>query len=274
MRFFARRRLIGTAVTLAALGGVWLWAERIENRLESSSYFTGWLLLGSLLFLALFQVRKKLPAPPLGSAAMWMQVHIYTGIGSAGVFLMHTPWRWPNGKLESMLALLYVATFASGVIGLYWTRTLPRRLSRLGSEVVYERIAALRGRLRDRAQTSVLAAVRMGGTTTLGEFYNTRLHEYFSTHRGWRYRLRPSSSLRKALLAELTEVSRYLSDGERKTAEELFAMVRQRDDLDYAEALQWRLKAWLFAHIALTYPLLIAAGLHAWTAHLFYGGVP
>jgi hypothetical protein len=30
----------------------------------------------------------------------------------------------------------------------------------------------------------------------------------------------------------------------------------------------------LFLHISLTYPLLLAAGLHAWTAHLFYGGLP
>jgi len=274
MRFFARRRLVGTAITLAALGGVWLWAERMERRLESSSYFTGWLLLASVVFLALFQVRKKLPMPPLGSAAAWLQTHIYVGLATAGLFLLHTPLRWPNGNLETALALLYAATFASGLIGLYWTRSLPQRLSRLGQEVIYERIAAIRGRIRERAQTAVLAAVRTGGTTTLGEFYNARLQEYFSTHRGWRYRFLPSSRLRKELLAELTEASRYLSDEERKTAETLFALVRERDDLDYAEALQWRLRGWLFVHIALTYPLLIAAGLHAWTAHLFSGGLP
>jgi hypothetical protein len=78
--------------------------------------------------------------------------------------------------------------------------------------------------------------------------------------------------LRKRLLAELTGATRYLSDDERKTAEELFALVRRRDDLDYHEALQWRLRAWLFVHIALTYPLLTAAALHAWLAHVFYGG--
>jgi hypothetical protein len=274
MTTFTRRRIIGAATTLAALGAVWWWAERMRSRLELPSYFTGWLLLISLVFLALFQLRKRIPAPPLGSAAMWLQVHIYTGLGTAGLFLLHTPWRWPNGKLEGLLAGLYAATFLSGLIGLYWTRTLPRRLTRLGEEVIYERIAAMRGRLRDRAQSAVLAAVRGGGATTLGEFYSARLHDYFSLHRGWRYRFAPNSRMRKALLAELTEATRYLSDDERTTAEQLFTLVRERDDLDYAEALQWRLKAWLFGHIALTYPLLIAAALHAWTAHVFYGGNP
>jgi hypothetical protein len=274
MHYFARRRLIGAAATFVALASVWWCALRMQSRLVSPSYFTGWLLLGSLVFLAAFQLRKKLPAPPLGSAATWLQLHIYTGLGTAGLYLMHAPRRWPNGGLESTLALLYWATFGSGILGLYWTRTLPRRLSRLAREVIYERIVAERGRLRERAQTAVLTGVRSGGATTLGQLYSEQLHEFFSTHRGWRYRLVPTSSFRKSLLSVLTEQTRYLSDEERKVAEELFALVRERDDLDYAEALQWRLKAWLFAHIALTYPLLIAASLHAWTAHLFYGGLP
>ena len=272
MRFFVRRRFINAGITLAVLAGVWLWTNRLESRLRPTSFFTGWLLFAAILFLAALQLRKRLPAPPVGSSAGWIQAHIYTGLGSAGLYLLHTPLRGPNGWLESSLAVLYFATFASGVIGLYWTRTIPRRLSRVGEEVIYERIAALRGRLRDRAQAAVLSVVRTAGATTLGEFYNARLQDYFSRHRGWRYRFFPNSRLRKSLMADLTEATRYLSDEERKTAEDLFALVRQRDDLDYHEALQWRLKAWLFVHIALTYPLLLVAGLHAWLAHLFYGG--
>jgi hypothetical protein len=271
MTFFARRRWIGVAAMLAGLAAVSWWTRCLQYRLESSSFFTGWLLMGSLLLLSLYTVRKKLPAPPLGSSAAWLQVHIYTGLATAGLYLLHTPWRWPNGPLESLLAGLYVATFFSGVIGLYWNRTLPPRLSRLGHEVIYERIPALRGALRTRSEAAILATVRSAATTTLGEFYAARLHDYFSSRRSWGYRLLPNSRQRKRLLAELTEATRYLSDAERKTAEELFALVRQRDDLDYHEALQWRLKAWLFVHIALTYPLLATAGLHAWIAHLFSG---
>jgi hypothetical protein len=177
MRYFVRRRLIGAGVTLAALGAVWLWAERLRMRLESPSYFTGWALLGALAFLALFQARKKLPAPPLGNAAAWMQAHIYTGLATAGLYFIHTPSRWPNGALESALAGLYWMTFASGVIGLYWTRALPRRLTRVRHEFIYERIAAERGRLRGDAQAAVVTGVRSGGETTLGEFYNARLHD-------------------------------------------------------------------------------------------------
>ncbi|HMO87027.1 MAG TPA: hypothetical protein PKC18_19130, partial [Lacipirellulaceae bacterium] len=126
--------------------------------------------------------------------------------------------------------------------------------------------------LRLRASATVLATVRTAGVTTLGEFYQSHLSEFFSTHRGWRYRLWPSTRLRKQLLAKLTEFTRYLSDAERKTAEELFTLVRVRDDLDYQEALQWRLRAWLFVHMGLTYPLLALAALHGWLAYVFAGG--
>jgi hypothetical protein len=272
MKFFARRRLVNSSVMFAALGGVWFYTHRLEGQLRSPNFFTGWVLLVAIASLMALALRKRLPAPPLGSAAAWLQVHIYTGIGSAGLFLLHIRWRWPGGWFEGTLAALFAATFASGVIGLYWTRTLPRRLSRLGEEVIYERIAAIRGQLRERAQIAVLSAVRDGGGTTLGEFYNGCLQDFFSQHRGWLYRLWPTAALRKRLLADLTDVMRYLSDEEQRTAEDLFALVRRRDDLDYHEALQWRLKAWLFVHIALTYPLVLAAVLHAWLAHVFYGG--
>jgi hypothetical protein len=78
--------------------------------------------------------------------------------------------------------------------------------------------------------------------------------------------------VRKRLFVELGEVSRYLSDAERETSEKLFALVRRRDDLDYHEALQWRLKMWLFLHIGLSYPLLLLGCVHGWLAHLFGGG--
>jgi hypothetical protein len=274
MSFFTRRRLVNSLATLVALAGVAWWAQRLDDRLQASSFFTGWLLLAALVFLAAFQVRKKIPAPPLGSAATWMQLHIYVGLATACLFALHAGVHWPTGVLETTLAGLYAATFASGLIGLYWTRTLPRRLSRVGEEIIYERIATRRGALRDRAQTVVLQTVRSAGATTLGEFYRDRLNDYFSQRRGWGYRLWPTSTLRKALLAELTGASRYLSDAERRAAEELFSLVRSRDDLDYQEALQWRLRAWLFVHIALTYPLLAAAAVHARAAHMFYGGAP
>jgi hypothetical protein len=274
MRFFVYRRLRNSLITVSALGLIAWQVGRLRAALLPSSFFTGWLLLGAVAFLALYHARKKFPVPLLGSSSTWLQAHVYVALAAAGVFVMHAPWRLPQGILESTLWALCVTTFASGVVGLYWTRTLPKRLAAVGEEILFERASGLRHQLRQRAEASVLGVVRTAGETTLGEFYHRRLQGYFESAPRRRDRWFPSVRLRKSLLAELTEVTRYLSDAERKVAEDLFALVRKRDAVDYQEALQWRLKRWLFVHLALTYPLVLVAVLHAWLAHLFSGGLP
>lgn len=272
MNTFVSRRLRNAALTIAALCLFALWLSWRKAGLHSGSFDTGYLLMLAILFLALYNARKKLPVLPWTTSAGWLQAHIYVGLSTAVLFGVHVNWRLPDGPLELPLALLFVTTFVSGLIGLYWSRTLPKRLARVSEEVIYERIPLMRSELRDRAQQTVLETVHSAGATTLGEFYSDRLHGYFEKSRGLSYFLSPSNSVRKRLLAELTEIQRYLSEPERETCEQLFALVRRRDDLDYHDALQWRLKAWLFVHIGLTYPLLAVASLHGVLAHLFDGG--
>ena len=274
MQSFVRRRLRNAALTIAALGGFFAWIHWREAGLRSTSFDTGYVLLVAILFLALYNVRKKLPVLPWTTSSAWLQLHLYVGLSTAVLLGLHVDWRVPDGTFETTLASLYVATFASGLVGIYWTRTLPKKLARVSEEVIYERIPQLRSQIRDRAEQTVLETVQTSGATTLGEFYSGRLLDFFSKPRGLRYFLRPNNRGRREMLAELTELGRYLSEPERKSSEQLFALIRRRDDLDYHAALQWRLKAWLFVHIGLTYPLVAVACVHGLLAHLFGGGVP
>ncbi len=272
MKSFVRRRIKNTVFMFASLGGFVGWLGWRNAGLGATSFDTGYVLLAAILFLALYNFRKKLAVLPWTTSAGWLQLHLYVGLSTAVLLGLHVGWRLPNGIFETILATLYLATFASGLLGLYWTRTLPRKLARVSEEVIYERIPMLRNQVRDRAEQAVLETVRTSGATTLGEFYSDRLHEFFQQPRGLRYLLRPDNRLRRRLLAELTEVKRFLSEPEQKTSEQLFALVRRRDDLDYHAALQRRLKAWLFVHIGLTIPLVAVACVHGWLAHLFDGG--
>jgi len=273
MKSFVSRRLSSAALTIAVLALLIFWSQRQKSTLGDASFGTGYVLLAAIFFLGIYNVRKKLPTLPWASSSDWLQAHIYVALGSAGIFGLHVDWRLPTGILDSTLATLYLATFGSGIVGLFWTRSIPARLARVSEEVIYERIPMLRDQLCERAQEAVLETVRSSGSTTLGEFYSQQMHGYFEKTRGLGYFLRPNNRVRRRLLAELTEVSRYLSPPEQATCEQLFAMVRRRDDLDFHAALQWRLKAWLFLHIGLTYPLLVVACLHGALAHLFGGGL-
>ena len=272
MGYFVYRRTRNVGLMLVGVALVWLLVRAQERRLESSAFTTGYVLLAGVLFLALYNVRKKLPFLPLGSSAGWLQWHLYVGAGSIGVFALHAGTWWPNGMLEAALALLYLLTVSSGVLGLYLTRTIPAQLARVGDEFIYERIPAIRRQVGTQAGDVVLQAVAASGATTLADFYTGRVYDFFHRSRGVRYLLLPTTAQRRALMRAMRDTRRYLSDPEQRACERLFALVRRKDDLDFSEARQKLLKLWLFGHIGLTYALVLTALLHAVLAHAFAGG--
>lgn len=259
-------------LTLLVLASLWWWVRAREAALGSSAFATGYVLLGALLFLALYNVRKKLPFLPLGSSSGWLQWHLYVGIATVGLFVLHAGPAWPRGLLDGMLAGVYLATVGSGIVGLYLTRSIPRQLARVGEEVIWERIPALRREVRRRADAVVLESVAGSGAATLADFYTGRLYDFFGRPRGLVYLLWPSTARRRALMREMQDLRRYLAEAEVAGCERLFALVRRKDDLDFQEARQRVLKLWLFAHIGLTYVLVALALLHGLLAHAFAGG--
>lgn len=272
MNTFTKRRLRNTGLLIAALAGLGWWVYGREESLATSSFATGYLLLAAIVFLATYNVRKKLPFLPLGTSATWLQWHLYIGAGTVGVFALHAGSFWPAGWLDWSLAVVYLLTVGSGAIGLYLTRTIPLQLARVSTEIIYETIPAHRRQVWRTADATVLEAVTASGATTLADFYANRLYQYFGTPRGLGYLLRPTSALRRSLMREMQDLRRYLSEPEQLGCERLFSLVRRRDDLDFHDARQRVLKTWLFAHIGLTYALLLLATLHGLLAHAFSGG--
>jgi hypothetical protein len=272
MKYFVRRRFRNTSIMLVGLAIVSFVVRLQERTLGSPAFTTGYLMLAAVLFLALYNIRKKLPFLPLGSSAAWLQWHLYVGMGSAGLFALHAGMAWPNGVLDSMLGTVYLLTFASGLAGLHLTRAIPRQLARVGEEIIFERIPVLRRQVAREANQTILSAVSASGATTLAEFYAARLFGFVHGARGMLYLLWPTSALRRALMREMHDLQRYLSDHEQAACERLFALVRRKDDLDFHEARQRLLKVWLFAHIALTCALMLLGAVHGLVAHAFDGG--
>lgn len=272
MNSFLQRRIRNGGATMTVVALVWLWVRGMERSLAAPSFATGYVMLAAVLFLAAYNVRKKLPVLPLGGSTAWLQWHIYVALASVAVFVLHTGLKWPTGVLETALAACYVGTTASGLWGLYLTRTIPQQLARVGEEVIYERIPALSRQVREQAGDVVLGSVTASGATTLADFYVARLYDFFHRSRNVSYFLRPSTARRKSLMAEMQNLRRYLSEPEAAACERLFALVRRKDDLDFHAVRQGMLKGWLFVHIALTYGLVMLAILHGLLALAFRGG--
>ncbi|QDU87284.1 hypothetical protein Pla175_06430 [Pirellulimonas nuda] len=269
------RRRIGSSALLAILIASAACGLRwADHALWRSTVWGGYLLYASVLFLAAYNLRKKLPGAWLGSSAAWLQAHVYVGVATLGLYLLHAGPRVPDGWLEGALAGVYGATFVSGVWGLYLSRSIPPQLRRTGEQYIYERIPGLRQRGHSEGNTAVLAAVSAAGATTLADFYATRLYDYLAQPRGLIYWLRPTGAKRRRLMRELGELARLLSEAESHAAEKLFALLRRKDDLDFHEARQGLLKGWLFVHIALSWSLLTLGALHGVLATAFRGDLP
>lgn len=269
---YTRRRIVNFAALLCGVIALWWWTDWLDASLARDAHATGYALYSVVLLLAAYNLRKKLPGLPFGSSKAWMQLHIYLGFGASAAFFLHAGGRWPDGWLEASLAACFGATTLSGFFGLYVTRTAPKQLARVGEQVVYERIPRLRSRLATQAREAVLSAVRATGATTLADFYTDRLHGFFNRPRSLAYALSPSSAARKRLFGELSATRRLLTEAERDSAERLFTLIRQKDDLDFHAAKQGLLKKWVFVHLALTYTLIVLGTLHGVLALAFRGG--
>ena len=267
-----RRPLFWQLMLTLALVAVTGWcANRQEARLGHGTFVSGSVLLGCLVFLTAFHWRKKITFLPVGNASFWMRAHLAVGWATCGLCAVHVQFRWPQGRLELILFGLFVATFVSGLFGWYLTRQLPKRLSKVRDEVIFERIPHFRAIVCQQAQEIMRDLLGESPAMALADFYTSTLTPYFVRHRGWYYYVRPTNRTRNHILNRLRDLERFFTGSEKEAAEKLARLVDRRDDLDFHAALQGQLKLWLFAHISLTYALMLLATLHALMACAFVG---
>jgi hypothetical protein len=269
MKRLRQQFVFGLLALLAATAGA-LWLNAKFGALPNYAFLTGWVLLTGMFVLTIYNVRKKLPFLPLGKSETWLQIHIYLGFFTTLLFLIHLNFRLPHGWFEITLACLFVLVSGSGVVGLFFSRALPRRLATRGGEVIFEKIPALLHALKTEAEKLALGPDAKSPVTA--EFYARRLAGFFAGPKNSWLHLVESRRPLNALLAGVEDLRRTGSDAERVTLEKLALLIRQKDGLDYHRALQLTLKSWLFIHIPLTYGLLIFTALHIVLVFGFSGG--
>jgi hypothetical protein len=270
-RLAVRRYLFIFALATGSVATI-MWHERARALYPHLVYLTGWALLGLMLVLTAYNLRKKISFFPFLTSRLWLQVHLYLGLFTALVFLLHLRSRAPTGWFELILAGLFIGVTLSGIFGWWLSRELPKRLTTLGGEVPFERIPVLRVALRDEAETLVLSAIPSAKATILADFYALQLSSFFAGPANQGAHLVGSRRPLNMRLAALAEVGRFLNPEEQKTAARLADLVRQKDALDFHRAVQFILKGWLFVHIPLTFGLLLFSFVHVVLVYAFSGG--
>ena len=258
-----------TFVGVVALAGLAYFSRGQRLALGEAAFVTGWVLLGTMVSLGLFNIRKRFSALPLGRAAYWLAMHVVLGLFAVGMFVVHTGGVWPTGAYEQLLAGLFWATALSGVFGWLYQRAVPSRLARLGYEVIYERIPAEIAALREDAEEAALEGVGTSGQPTLGRFYAETMDWYFRRPRfGW------SHILGTGAAAEWVEqrckaVARLLGSQETPALARIEAAAKLKLAIDAHYVLQRTLKLWVAVHVVLTAATLSLAVWHLILVHVY-----
>ncbi len=266
-----QRRVVALVVVISALM-VWLaGAHWIDTTLGRPEVYSGATLLACLVGLMAIGMRKRLVVLPLWSVSTWVQVHIYTGLFACIVFAFHVPAIVANGVFEGGLSIMFLVVAASGVYGVFLSRTVPKRLTALSSQPRFDRIQWHRNQLAVAASDIIGELADTPDRSVVVSFFDQSLQPYFASSLSTRYLLFPSTSYRRKLLAELMELDRYLNSEVQLAAKRLAALIRHRDDLDYQNALQFRLRAWVVIHGSLSVLLIVWSLVHAYLAIWMHG---
>lgn len=266
---FTRRRLRNGTLVAVAAALLIATAHLAETTLHDTRFVTGWILLILIAALALFELRRRIPVLPLGSASAWEQVHIYAGWFAVAVFLTHTGFGLPDGPFEVALWVPFVVVAVSGTVGLWLNRVLPKRMREHGARELYDRIAARRAEIAAEAQTLALASTQETASVTIADYYHRELSAYFQRPRNAFSHLTGYHGQLRRQIQQIRSLHRYADAGGRSTLDRLCELVEAKDHLDYQYAAQMALRLWLFVHVPLAYALLILMTVHAVLAYAF-----
>jgi hypothetical protein len=270
---FSKQRWLGLVLFLLCSVAIVALYWRYAGLVPHIAYLSGWALLAVILLLTIYNGRKKIPFLPMFSSETWLQFHIYAGLLTGVMFVVHISFKIPTGWFEGTLAWLYTLVMLSGFFGLFVSRAIPKRLTTRGGEVLFERIPAIRRGLQEQTEELALKSVGEVKSVTIAEFYLRELKDFFEGPKNLYWHLLEVSSPVNGLLNKINDVNRYLNPLERETMNKIAGFVRQKDGLDYHFALQRMLKLWLFVHIPLTYGLLVFTVAHVILVFAFSGGV-
>ncbi|MBN4049859.1 hypothetical protein JYT84_00365 [bacterium AH-315-M10] len=267
------RRLRNTLLLLVFSGAALLAHLTYGVTLHRPDFVTGWLLFALMIALACYNMRKRLSFLPIGSSSAWLQFHIYAGLFTVVLFVIHVGLRFPNGRLELLVTALFAIVAGSGIIGIILSRTIPRYLAARGEEVLFERIPEMRRRLQQQVEDLVMRSAADSASTTIHDFYKEHLQRFFLGQRNFLAHIMGYQRVRHRLPQLIESWDRYFEEDERQVMHEIKELVCAKDDLDYQCALQALLKGWLFVHVPITQALLLFALLHGVLAHVYSGSV-
>ena len=219
---------------------------------------------GIFVFECLLTLRKRYRASLAGRLQTWLRAHIWLGLLSFLLVLMHSGFRWGSGLAAVLMWLLSIVV-VSGMSGVAFQHYLPRLMKELvEKETVVQQIPNVIGKLRtdaDRARR--LNGVLMGADAKqiLDSRFEYAIGPYLQEHP-------PASSMktfgsRKSIEDYFGDWCRAMPPAAQTTLKTLEDICEERRQLAVQRKLHGLLHSWLLVHVPLSFGLLGLTAIHA-----------
>ncbi|MGR3177605.1 MAG: hypothetical protein ACUZ8E_06075 [Candidatus Anammoxibacter sp.] len=226
--------------------------------------FYGVLGVCFIIFLALYNIRLKIYSFAMGSAQGWLVAHIYIGVLTILVIIIHANCNI-SGSLNIITFILFLIVIISGIVGFLIYKNVPLSLSKYGRDVLTaDQIKKRITKYQDEAEKAVAEM-----SIDSREFYEKFLKSGFKSKR---------MKFRHLFMQE-TEVvdnqkkmfGKYI---DRLPAKEIYAMelfinhIVEKEKLRFMLAKIKLMRAWLNIHVPLTGAMMVFVIIH--TLSMFY----
>jgi cytochrome b561 len=258
--------------TVLAVAALTWWFVTAHQQPSANRYRTlvlelGWIGTSLAVLAAALSVRKRAAYQGIGKMSAWLTGHVYLGILSAVAIFYHSDFR-AGGPLSSWLLGFFSLTVVSGLMGWWFSRTLPVLLT-----AIEERPAIMEDLLSVRAEC--LQGMLELGAAGSPEFRALVDKQLMNEASSWGRMLR--FYRRRSTLAQELPIFQ-------KEHAVSAARLKQSEQLAYQRAteyalrvnkmnaeimLQRAMRGWLTFHIVCTATMFGLAAVHIFTA-LYY----
>jgi hypothetical protein len=237
-----------------------------------------------MLFALLLALKKRFRTLRVGRAYFWMKGHVWIGLLSYPVILLHAGFRF-GGPFTQVLMWLFTLVILTGIVGLFIQQIIPGKLlHEVSFETVFEEIDHVIAQLAAEAEEIVQRAVAVntgeafemevvpaGGAVatlpertasaarTFNDFYTTHVRPYLLPV------ISPGATLKTEPAARVAfeYVRTTLPVSLQEPLNDLASIVEERRQLARQKQLHHWLHGWLLVHVPASYALVLLAAWHA-----------
>lgn len=225
----------------------------------------GILGFASILFLALYLIRRNIYRYSLGSTQSWLQTHIYIGIISLILVLLHSGFTL-HGTFSILLFILFLLVIISGIVGSLIYTVIPLSLTKYGRDTKPkdEIISDIENYLKEADR---LISKTSNECRTI---YKKKIQPILKSKRTkWQYLLMEEKELLDRQRKMMEKCKNKVSHQDSYEIGILSSILIEKEKLSFMLAKLNLQNIWLTVHMPLTIAMFTAVIIHIWSIIYF-----